>query len=45
MLGGLIPRAIYYGKSPNEVATNSINSTICEEMNAQLTLDFKVWEV
>ena len=26
----------------NEVATNSINSLISEEMNAQLTLDFKV---
>lgn len=29
----------------NEVATNSINSLISEEMNAQLTLDFKVWEI
>ena len=29
----------------NEAATNSINSLISEEMNAQLTLDFKVWEI
>ena len=29
----------------NETSTNSINSLISEEMNAQLALDFKVWEV
>ena len=29
----------------HEVATNSINSIISEDMNAQLTSDFKVWEI
>ena len=29
----------------HDVATNSINNFISEEMNAQLTAEFKVWEI
>ena len=29
----------------HKVATNSINSIVSEDMNAQLTSDFKVWEI